>query len=111
MHPLPPGHLALSGEIAVGSLDGGQRAAKHPMVHRTVPTTKNDPTTNLKSARVENLWLKITCSESSQDPNFGLRTPSTVLMILLQKKVVSYPLLVPVLVIGSPFRGESGTFP
>ena len=31
-------------------------AAKHPQIHRTAPTTKNDPTQNVSGAEVEKLW-------------------------------------------------------
>ena len=31
--------------------------AKHPMVHRIVPTTKDDPTQNVSSAKVGNLGV------------------------------------------------------
>lgn len=84
-------------------------AAMYPMVHRTVPTTKNDPTMNINNTGGLG---KVTCLEPSQDLSSGPQAPSTVLTILLQAQLVScYPLLVPGLVIGSPLKGEPATLP
>lgn len=64
-------------------LGGGQGAAKRPRCTGQFPTAKNEPGTNIKSARVEHLCLKVTCLQPSWDLHSGTQTPSTGLIMLL----------------------------
>lgn len=61
------GEWVLSGINWVGARD----VAKHPTMHRTCPTTKNDLALNVSSTKVEKHWA-ISYSEEEKFLVFGL---------------------------------------
>lgn len=66
----------MSGDIFLCHKWGGataRDAVQHPTVHRTAPTTKNDLTPNVNSAKVENPCPRITSVVAVGPSGFSIR--------------------------------------